>query len=122
MAKVKWVTPDDYHIQDIIDMGRCLWCGGLAQAVTTHHGHAYNHCSAECSACLNAVFDELDKDDVPEPNIDDAVRACPNCETPNQFGELCDRCRREEEEYYIQNPGSDRLADMQALQGHEFAG
>jgi hypothetical protein len=30
-----------------------------------------------------------------EPDVDDSVRFCPECETPNQFGELCDRCQRE---------------------------
>jgi hypothetical protein len=30
-----------------------------------------------------------------EPDIDDSVRFCPECETPNQFGELCGRCQRE---------------------------
>jgi len=30
-----------------------------------------------------------------EPDIDDLVRFCPDCETPNQFGELCNRCQRE---------------------------
>lgn len=35
-------------------------------------------------------------DDTPaEPEIDDAVRFCPECETPNQFGELCARCKDE---------------------------
>lgn len=30
-----------------------------------------------------------------EPDVDDSVRFCPECETPNQFGELCGRCQRE---------------------------
>lgn len=29
-----------------------------------------------------------------EPEIDDTVRFCPECETPNQFGELCERCKQ----------------------------
>ena len=33
-----------------------------------------------------------------EPDIDDSVKACPECETPNQFGEVCARCRREIDE------------------------
>jgi ribosomal protein L32 len=32
-----------------------------------------------------------------EPNIDDSIKFCPNCERPNQFGELCLECEREEE-------------------------
>lgn len=33
----------------------------------------------------------------PEPDHDDAVRFCPDCEKPNQFGELCQNCQRERE-------------------------
>ncbi len=29
------------------------------------------------------------------PDVDDSVHFCPECETPNQFGELCNRCQRE---------------------------
>lgn len=42
-----------------------------------------------------------------EPDIDDSVKACPECETPNQFGEVCARCRRE-----IQDEGRDALASL----------
>lgn len=34
-------------------------------------------------------------DDCEEPDIDDSVLFCPDCERPNQFGELCDTCARE---------------------------
>lgn len=30
-----------------------------------------------------------------EPSVDDEVRCCPDCERPNQFGELCPTCERE---------------------------
>ena len=30
-----------------------------------------------------------------EPMIDDTVHCCPDCETPNQFGELCPACMRD---------------------------
>jgi hypothetical protein len=29
------------------------------------------------------------------PDIDDSVKCCPDCEGPNQFGELCVTCARE---------------------------
>lgn len=33
-----------------------------------------------------------------DPNpIDDSVKVCPDCERPNQFGELCPSCQRERE-------------------------
>ena len=34
MKKDKWITPDDYHFQDILDNGRCVWCGRLASKNT----------------------------------------------------------------------------------------
>jgi hypothetical protein len=36
-------------------------------------------------------------DDMAEPDHDDTVLFCPECERPNQFGELCEACRREDE-------------------------
>lgn len=33
----------------------------------------------------------------PEPDQNDEVKCCPNCEKPNQFGELCFACQREME-------------------------
>lgn len=30
-----------------------------------------------------------------EPSFDDSVKCCPDCERPNQFGELCPQCLRE---------------------------
>lgn len=30
-----------------------------------------------------------------QPDIDDTVHACPNCEQPQQFGGLCSRCTEE---------------------------
>ena len=33
-----------------------------------------------------------------EPSQSDAVLCCPDCERPNQFGELCAPCAREREE------------------------
>jgi hypothetical protein len=30
-----------------------------------------------------------------EPEIDDTVHCCPDCEKPNQFGELCWDCQCE---------------------------
>ncbi len=50
-----------------------------------------------------SVFDFCDdyrremasSDDLPEPSHDDSVKFCPDCERPNQFGELCPTCQRE---------------------------
>jgi hypothetical protein len=41
-------------------------------------------------------FDEGAPDDEPSSDaFDDTVYFCPECETPNQFGELCPRCQAE---------------------------
>ncbi|MGC4052900.1 MAG: hypothetical protein QM757_26530 [Paludibaculum sp.] len=37
------------------------------------------------------------EEETEEPSQDDTVRCCPNCERPNQFGELCLSCQRESE-------------------------
>ncbi len=34
-------------------------------------------------------------DGTEEPEHDDSVKCCPDCERPNQFGELCGECERE---------------------------
>lgn len=40
------------------------------------------------------MFD--DDDDGPDCQVvDDTIYFCPECESPNQFGELCGRCQRE---------------------------
>lgn len=40
----------------------------------------------------------VDSPEPDEPSHDDSVNFCPNCERPNQFGELCVTCQREEQE------------------------
>lgn len=42
-----------------------------------------------------ADFNQCESDDYREADTDDTVKYCPDCETPNQFGELCEPCRRE---------------------------
>lgn len=32
-----------------------------------------------------------------EPDHDESCGVCPDCDRPNQFGELCNDCRREQE-------------------------
>jgi len=49
-----------------------------------------------CDECSDA-----DDDDGLEPDHDDSVKFCPDCERPNQFGELCQSCQsdRDAQEY-----------------------
>jgi len=46
-----------------------------------------NCCECNCHLDLEPLYDE--------PSHDDSVRCCPDCERPNQFGELCAECARE---------------------------
>lgn len=32
--------------------------------------------------------------------VDDSVKSCPDCERPNQFGEVCGSCERDREDEY----------------------
>lgn len=41
---------------------------------------------------------DLEGDDIDAPEIHDEVLCCPDCETPNQFGELCSRCIADREQ------------------------
>ncbi len=38
-----------------------------------------------------------------EPDHDDTVHCCPDCERPNQFGEQCDSCRRDADAHYMES-------------------
>ena len=46
MTKDIYITKDDYHIEDILRQGRCLWCGKLAQP--EHNSKQHKFCSSEC--------------------------------------------------------------------------
>lgn len=46
-----------------------------------------------CESCIAKRDEHYD-----EPDHDDTVRCCPDCERPNQFGELCVECARERKE------------------------
>lgn len=49
-----------------------------------------------CDDCAGLNDEEIDdEDDAREPDIDDTVHACPNCERPQQFEGLCPICERE---------------------------
>ena len=40
-------------------------------------------------------WDEMYAADEDAPDVHDEVLCCPDCERPNQFGELCPSCQRE---------------------------
>ena len=62
--------------------------------VATDYG-PYQMCG-DCAAEYSAAG--MGDPDWPEPEVDDSVKCCPGCETPNQFGELCNSCREAEAE------------------------
>ncbi len=60
--------------------------------------HCASHVAIESDGVkLCSVCAAQDADTPPEPEHDDSVRCCPDCERPNQFGELCTECERERE-------------------------
>lgn len=83
-----------------------------ASTVGLCHGNGWDETTARLNAksdigmvyannpAVKAAIDEAielhygEKD--PEPEIDDSVKYCPDCERPNQFGERCPSCIREE--------------------------
>jgi len=60
MKKDKWITPDNYHFQDIVDNGRCIWCGKLAtKTVVCRRSKNILACSE--SACADSIIELLDE-------------------------------------------------------------
>jgi len=48
-----------------------------------------------CQDFVDNILNEIEmENEMNEPEIDDTVHCCPNCEQPNQFGELCIPCQR----------------------------
>jgi hypothetical protein len=59
--------------------------------------------AAECNACPDVDANCCECSchlDLPEPDHHDEVLCCPDCEHPNQFGELCNSCRKERDREY----------------------
>lgn len=54
---------------------------------------------AFCSMLTEDLQGEIDSLYVydQEPEIDDSIKSCPDCETPNQFGERCQSCVEDEQ-------------------------
>ena len=53
--KDKWITPDNYHFQDMLDNGRCLYCGELATTQTVQ-GHK---CCEDCKPIIESLVKKL---------------------------------------------------------------
>lgn len=47
-----------------------------------------------CEKCEVKLYGTISGEPINDPH-DDSVKCCPDCERPNQFGELCAGCQRE---------------------------
>lgn len=52
-------------------------------------------CGAVCPFEFAKCMDCEAAEDFPEPDIDDSINFCPNCERPQQFSGMCGECERE---------------------------
>jgi DNA-directed RNA polymerase subunit RPC12/RpoP len=67
---------------------KCVMCGSTIMVRPADHRDGDEYM---CEGCW-AIFED---EQTPEPDHDDTVHACPDCERPNQFGELCHPCASE---------------------------
>ena len=58
MKKDKWITPDNYHFRDILDNGRCLWCGKLAIGEAHYACQKVAYCNKEHHAKIISLLKE----------------------------------------------------------------
>lgn len=65
---------------------RCLICKNVVDQAQSEY----------CQSCEKELDKGLELRPLKSQNSSDEVKKCPECEMPNQFGELCDKCRKEE--------------------------
>lgn len=70
----------------------------MKEPVFTHCDRCDQEAIDGVCMCGTSEFEEG-----PQPDFDDSVGLCPDCERPNQFGELCAECTREREIGYAEN-------------------
>ena len=57
-----WITPDSYHLQDLLEHGRCLRCGHLAKLNSKpimRKGLQLLSCSRTCRKIIENAIDDL---------------------------------------------------------------
>ena len=64
MKKDKWISPDDYHGQDLLASGRCLRCGKLATKTRKFKGHEYKYCGVTCGFIIEKWIEEVKNETV----------------------------------------------------------
>jgi hypothetical protein len=87
------------------------FCDGRTEEYSDDSRNAFEldltHCKEQGVSSLDLYIDNqhvamlFNLNETPEifdePDHDDSVRCCPDCERPNQFGELCTSCEAERE-------------------------
>lgn len=68
----------------------CPYCGAR---LSDEYRSAFDENTEIICADCTAIEDAIDGAD--EPDHDDTVHCCPDCERPNQFGELCFSCAQD---------------------------
>jgi len=87
---VWWLGFDCAHVFDLSPAYKAL----LAP-ITGDVYRSLGYVRWECTS-LAQQLSEIGPEDVQqEPDQNDEVRCCPDCERPNQFGELCPECTRD---------------------------
>lgn len=75
--------------------------GRYGLKVYNSSGHITLHDDFATATDVRAQIESIlyEQSDEP-PDVDDSVKYCPECETPNQFGEICARCERDNSREY----------------------
>lgn len=61
----------------------------LFKLINNAHESGYAHAMSDVDEARSyAALEHAD-----DKRLDDTIERCPDCETPNQFGELCNACR-----------------------------
>ena len=63
MKQENWITPDSYHLQDLLEHGRCLICGHLAKLNSKpiiYKGLRFLSCSSEHRQIIKEAITEID--------------------------------------------------------------
>lgn len=66
----------------------CVMCGAAVEQIAPDHQDGDEYMCERCAE----IFEE---EQAQEPDYNDEVLCCPDCERPNQFGELCYSCQSE---------------------------
>lgn len=75
------------------DIVECEGCGTEITHLVC--GRLDRNSDPDYRVCQSCVEQRDEAMEVEEPDTDDTVNACPNCDRPQQFAGLCNQCERE---------------------------